>query len=252
MLLIVDDDKLTRRLLRRVLEQAGYEVASANDGAQALELARGRTPRLVITDILMPVMDGFTFVKELRAEPRLALVPVIFLSQQHRAANRLMGFKLGADDFLPKPVYGEELKLRVAKVLQRAHSQRTELDRKLAAQPAARHGFSGQLEHLGVSALLTVLQMERKTGVLHVDDGALHCKLSLRDGQVVAASIEKPVRLEGREVIYRMLKCRSGQFAFEPREVSPEDAIGAATTELLLEAARRLDQSAAHRGLPPS
>ncbi len=249
MLLIVDDDKLTRKLLRHVLEQAGYEVESAEDGAQALKVARARTPTLVITDILMPIMDGFTFVKELRAEARLALVPVIFLSHQHKAANRLLGFKLGADDFLPKPVYGEELKLRVANVLKRSQTQRTELDRKLTAGPTAKRGFSGELEHLGVSALLTVLQLECKTGVLHVDDGALRCQLSLRDGRVVSACIEKPVRVEGREVIYRMLKCRSGHFAFDAREVPEEDTIAAPTTQLLLEAAHRMDQSGEQRGL---
>lgn len=99
--LIVDDDPDIRETLAEVLGDAGYTVAGAENGADALATLRdGWLPCVILLDLMMPVMDGFQFLKARQLDPRLAHIPVIVLS----ARNRVNPRELGADEFVPKPM----------------------------------------------------------------------------------------------------------------------------------------------------
>lgn len=116
-LLLVDDNKEFLRLLRRYFEGQGYEVLTAVDGTEGLELARRRKPQVVILDVCMPRLDGMEMLRTLRQESQ---VPVIFLTGRHSDLDQVLGLKSGADDFVAKPVCAEALAARVEVVLRRA------------------------------------------------------------------------------------------------------------------------------------
>src|SRR5690348_8379132 len=105
LILVVDDDRDIVRLVEASLHSQGYEVMTAADGAAALELAVARKPDLVISDVMMPGMDGWELVKQLRSRPHFGLIPVILLTALGGEVDRIRGFRLGADDYLPKPFH---------------------------------------------------------------------------------------------------------------------------------------------------
>jgi diguanylate cyclase (GGDEF)-like protein len=123
-ILLVEDNADAREALARLLENHGYGVRTAANGVQALEEAGQRSPDLVITDIAMPELSGLDLLQQLRKLPALAEVPVIVVSAHHQIQERIAGFDLGADDFLPKPVHLDELLARVRRQLLRSDRER--------------------------------------------------------------------------------------------------------------------------------
>ena len=108
--LIVDDNDQSLYLLRAVLESAGHEVWPASDGVEALALAQKKMPDAVITDILMPQMDGFALCRALRQSPSLGHLPVLLYSATYTdAKDRALGLAVGADRFLEKPMEPADL-----------------------------------------------------------------------------------------------------------------------------------------------
>src|SRR5437660_8554555 len=99
-ILVIDDDHRMRRLLRVNLEQAGYRVTTAEDGPAALDLAELEPPDLILLDIMMPGMDGFTCLARLR---EFSDVPIILLTAKGEERDKVRGLDLGADDYLTKP-----------------------------------------------------------------------------------------------------------------------------------------------------
>src|SRR5579872_1543435 len=117
--LVADDDAWILRMVATVLEKRGYSVETAVDGEDAMARAIARAPDLLITDVMMPKMDGWTLVRNLRARSEMGMLPVIFLTALSSEDDRIRGFRLGADDYVTKPFRFEELDLRVAKTLRR-------------------------------------------------------------------------------------------------------------------------------------
>ncbi len=119
--LVVDDSPLVRSVFRAYLTAAGLGVVEASDGEDALEIARGDPPTLVIADVNMPFMDGLTLLSELRSDPRpeLRTVPVILVTGEHATGVRTNGLAAGADDFFRKPVRFDELMTSVRRLLER-------------------------------------------------------------------------------------------------------------------------------------
>lgn len=128
MILIVDDEEIGRRMLRRLLESEGYHVECAENGSAGIEKARTLIPDLILLDVVMPVIDGYEVCEILRRDPDLAEVPVIMLTSLDDSESRLRGLEAGADDFLSKPVKPEELRARARTVtrLNRYRRLRTE------------------------------------------------------------------------------------------------------------------------------
>jgi len=123
-ILVVDDDPFIARLLEIELRAAGYDVRVANDGQQALELAREDCPELVLADVMMPNMDGFEMTRQLRQDSRTAPVSVIMLTARGLSADKLEGFAVGADDYIVKPFDTPELLARIRGVLRRTKEMR--------------------------------------------------------------------------------------------------------------------------------
>ena len=116
-ILVVDDEKLLVKGMKFNLENEGYEVECAYDGASAVELAREGTFDLIVLDVMMPEVDGLEACMRIR---EFSNVPVIMLTAKSEDADKLMGFECGADDYLTKPFNVLELKARVRALLRRA------------------------------------------------------------------------------------------------------------------------------------
>ena len=117
-LLVVEDIPNILQLLEVTLQFKGYPVITAANGEEALEQIKNQRPALVITDILMPKLDGFALVHQLRSDPRTRAIPIIFLSATFvTPEDKTFAMKLGATRFLEKPVDTEEFLLTVAEVL---------------------------------------------------------------------------------------------------------------------------------------
>jgi DNA-binding response OmpR family regulator len=115
--LVVDDEPMLRNLLCRLLRMEGYEVIEAEDGQKALALVDREKPDLVLLDVMMPARDGLDVLGDLR---RTSDVPVIMVSAMAAEADRVIGLKLGADDYVTKPFSAAELSARIESVLRRA------------------------------------------------------------------------------------------------------------------------------------
>ena len=116
-LLLADDDPLLHRVVGFKLAQHGWQIVSAYDGAEALRLARELRPRLIILDGMMPVMDGFAALRELRRDPTFETTPVLMLSARNREADVVGALDDGANDYLTKPFSPAELLARVARLV---------------------------------------------------------------------------------------------------------------------------------------
>ena len=118
-ILVADDEKEIRELLRLYLENAGYQVIEAGDGQQALELLRNEKIDLCLLDIMMPKMDGYHVLQELRKESN---IPVVILSAKDADSEKILGLNLGADDYMAKPFNPLEAIARVNSNIRRYYS----------------------------------------------------------------------------------------------------------------------------------
>lgn len=122
-ILIVEDDESISELVQYNLQAAGFETLAALDGEEGLRLAIAENPSLVLLDVMMPGMDGWSVCRELR---RRSNVPVLFLTAKDDEFDRVLGLELGADDYITKPFSPRELVARVKAVLRRYHKPQPE------------------------------------------------------------------------------------------------------------------------------
>lgn len=119
-ILVIEDDDIVARTVERSLRGNEFRVLIANSGIEGLKAAHRRRPDLVILDVIMPGMDGYSVCREMRADPLLKDVPVLFLTAKVKDEDKIAGFMAGGDDYLSKPFNIDELILRIHAVLRRA------------------------------------------------------------------------------------------------------------------------------------
>jgi DNA-binding response OmpR family regulator len=129
-ILVIEDDEIVARTIERSLRGEQYRITVANSGVEGIKIARRINPDLVILDVIMPGMDGYTVCREMRADPLTANVPILFLTAKVKDEDRITGFNAGADDYLCKPFNIDELILRVRAIL-----RRTKIRDKVQAAP---------------------------------------------------------------------------------------------------------------------
>ena len=119
-ILVIDDDELVSRTLQRALKLYDYQVMVANSGAEGLHLARRHKPDLLILDVIMPGTDGYQVSRQVRGDPLLKDVPILFLTAKSKDEDKIEGFHAGGDDYLAKPFNMQELQLRIKAILRRS------------------------------------------------------------------------------------------------------------------------------------
>ncbi len=131
-ILVIDDEEWLREMVHLALDQKGFAVIEAEDGAQGIELAREQLPDLVLCDVNMQHVDGYLTLSSLRAEPRTAAIPFILMTGLADNAGMRHGMELGADDYLPKPFTLDALYAAVDARLKKAQTMREEAEKMLA------------------------------------------------------------------------------------------------------------------------
>ncbi|MCW5907496.1 MAG: response regulator [Chitinophagales bacterium] len=116
-ILLIEDNKYIRENTVELLELEGYKVVTANNGLEGLTLAKQTIPALILCDIHMPEMNGYTVIKMLKAETATAAIPFVFITASAEKSEVEVGLKLGADDYLRKPFEEEELLAVIARLL---------------------------------------------------------------------------------------------------------------------------------------
>lgn len=115
-ILVVEDDRNLQQLMKAFLEKASYEVNCASDGVHALDMLEQKQYDLVVTDLMMPEMDGYELSKQIKKH---AQIPIIMVTAKEELVDKKMGFSVGADDYMVKPIEFEELLLRISALLKR-------------------------------------------------------------------------------------------------------------------------------------
>jgi DNA-binding response OmpR family regulator len=184
--LVVEDEEAIRVLIERFLTSGGYSVVSTGESTRALELAREYSPDLVLCDIAMPDMDGYSVLKALQSDPVTARLPVVFLTAQREFTERVRAFRFGVVDYMTKPFTRDLLLKKVERVLQ-----------SLADRPGVRAEGT-------VDSLLQDVQREARSGVLTVSGSAGSGRAVIESGNVVETTIPAAdggsVRAEFREL----------------------------------------------------
>jgi uncharacterized protein (TIGR02266 family) len=125
-ILVADDEPLVLEMIKDTLEALPASVLKAQDGEEALRLAKTERPDLILLDVMMPKLDGFGVAEALKRDPTTATIPLIFVSALGASRDKVRGLDLGAEDYLTKPINADELRRRVRKILGRAQPPRQE------------------------------------------------------------------------------------------------------------------------------
>jgi DNA-binding response OmpR family regulator len=219
----VEDDRPTARSLSRILETSGYRVCTAENAADASELLRDFRPQLIVLDLMLPDADGLLVLPSLRA---ITSAPIIICSARRRQVDRVLGLKLGADDYLAKPFDLEELEARVEAVLRRATRSenaaagtpaRIEVGDLVISPARATVTIGGVRVHLTPTEFRLLLTLANHTGTVlsrealgqdvwgYADVGTHHLidvhvgrlRLKLRRGLSVSSPVVETVRGRG-------------------------------------------------------
>ncbi len=179
-ILVVDDDLGTRLAISDYLiEVCSYLVITAVDGQEALDMVETYHPHLMVTDIVMPRMNGYELVRRVRQHPGFRLLPVIFLSGRNKTEERIQGYQLGADLYLPKPFDVEELGAAVRNLLER--SQMIQSEYRLSYEESIRRTFIHlpEIEAENPEPKFHLTQREREVLVL-LTHGLSNAKIGTR------------------------------------------------------------------------
>lgn len=122
-ILVVDDEDNILELLRFNLENSGYKVLTAQNGIDALRIAKTEVPDLILLDLMLPGMDGYDVCKEIRRDDNISSTPIIMITAKGEELDKILGLELGADDYITKPFSVRELKARLKAVLRRTTIQ---------------------------------------------------------------------------------------------------------------------------------
>lgn len=239
LVLVADDSELIRQVLSDAFGCAGYEVATASDGVEALQLASERRPDVIVADILMPVMDGWALCEEVRRDGNLRDVPFVFLTTERDVPKRIKGLESGADDYVCKPFSKEELLARVEAVTRRAARSHGGA-RGSRPQTPQQPRLAGHTDHMPMPDLLQLLSQNNETGTLHIR-GASVARVYFEEGQIVNTEAQG---LKGEKALFRVMAWPEARFEFEPgapaREVEP--ALNGSTPSVLMEGFAHLDE----------
>ncbi|MCS7214547.1 MAG: response regulator [Thermodesulfovibrio sp.] len=117
--LIVDDDKTTRKMISLILKSKGYEVVTAENGIEALQILGLEKINLILTDMNMPYMDGIELIKQVRTNPDISNIPIVMITTEADEDEKRKAFDAGVDDYLVKPTNAEQINESIKKILKK-------------------------------------------------------------------------------------------------------------------------------------
>ncbi len=237
--LVVDDSMLIRQVLSDALTENGYKVDTAENGSDALKKIGRQRPDVVVSDILMPVMDGWALCEAIRKGDATRELPFIFLTTERDVPKRIKGLDMGADDYVCKPFSKEEVVARVASVLRRA-ARGGKGRRRGKAQSQPPSHLAGHSDQISVPDVVQMLSQNGKSGTLHLRGRSLG-RIFFREGRILNAETRS---LKGRKALFRLVAWPEAHFEFEPGipERPAEPALEGSTSSVLMEGFKQLDE----------
>ena len=209
--LVVDDDEMVRELIRAGLENAGLTVLTARTGVEALATLQDVVPDLVVSDVNMPDMDGFTLVSRLRAEPGTRAVPLVFLTSRAQTEDAVTGLRLGADDYIRKPFQLDEVVARVGAKLSRPPVPVDEIVRDVRTGVLTPSRFAQELDRedararrTGAPGAVAVLDLQERAALRDRYGRRADDELAQQAVPVLAGALD-PLDLVGRDDAGRLL-----------------------------------------------
>src|SRR5437660_287142 len=202
-ILVIDDEEWLREMVHVALSQRGYEVLEAGNGARGIEVAQKQLPDLILCDVNMEKVDGYSTLSSLRNQPTTAAIPFILMTGLADSAGMRHGMELGADDYLPKPFSIDALYAAVEARLKKAHTVRQEAEKKLAD---LRDNISLMLPHEMRTPLNGILAYGE---ILAADATTLPAHEIAEMGQVIHDSGKRLERLLENFLIYAQLELLS-------------------------------------------
>lgn len=214
-ILIVDDDMETLRLVGLMLQRQGYQIVAANNGTQALGLARNEKPDLIVLDVMMPDLDGYEVTRQLRQEKETVDTPIILFTAKSQVDDKVTGYEVGADDYLTKPVHPAELVAHIKALLVRGKA-------RSAAAPVIKGytiGVMAAKGGLGVSSLALNLAISMKQKIkedviaveLRPGQGSWGIELGYSDSDGLSKLLKlKPTEITKEKIESELVKMTNG------------------------------------------
>ncbi len=232
-ILLVDSDPKNLRILQNNFIEAHYEVDQAVTDSEAYKKIQECPYDLVISEVASQGIDGYRLLEQIQRDFVDAHVPIVFLTQKSDVYNRVKSFRLGAKDYIVKPIHVKEILARVEMLLSR-------LERRQEEATIAKKKFVGRLEDLSLAELIEAFGVERKTGTLSLfNENGLAGQVLFKDGSVVHAAT---AFLKAEDAVYKMMSWRKGRFTMLFSDVDVVDEIGMSNMGLLLQGAKMMEE----------
>lgn len=227
-ILIIDDNPYIVKLIGMYLEKAGYEVIAAEDGVQGFKRSQEDNPDLIITDIMMPNVDGIEMCEKIRETSRNPMIPLIFLTAVDSEVTMQRGFRAGADQYLVKAGINTEILLALVRKLLGRSERIKEIDVNLTP------GFSGSFQDLTLTELIQLLHLNQKSGILEIKREPYPDSTVYFDaGEVIHARIGDDEQDE--KALFILSNWKKGDFYFRQKTVDTiKKTVESKTRELIV------------------
>jgi two-component system, OmpR family, response regulator len=244
LVLVIEDDEWVSRLLSAAIRDAGYDVVVCGTAKAGLDTACAVEPDCIICDVDLPDHDGYHVARNVRTQPsRVAVTPFLFLSGLDDQESRLEGFHVGADVYMTKPFRVDEVVAQVGALVQMAARLRARRDSFLSIPAAEGSAIEGDLGQMSIATVLTVLEMERRTGTFEVISKKRRAQLDIAAGFIVQGTVGG-TEVSPLAALRTMLGWNVGRFSFAPLPGRDPPTAQKSIGAFLIEAVRLEDETA--------
>lgn len=214
--------------LRKGLSKAGFEVYVAEDGDRAFALVKEVQPDIILSEVNLPQLDGHSLLQAIRAEEKAQKTPFLYISNQKRVEERIKSISLGADDYIQKPYYVDEVIARIEMILKEA-AQLSEKENQ--------GSFSGKLSEMSLVDLIQTLEVGQKSGILSLKRNGKQGEIRIKNGEVVNANF---AAYSGEKAMEKMFTWTEGSFLVKMTDIQDSKAISLNNKDLVNTGLQRL------------
>lgn len=213
-ILLVEDDLAIRQLLSVIMQNESHSTVKASNGIEGLAALEANKNHidLIISDIMMNDMDGFEFLKNVKANPNFKTIPFVFLSAKTDPQSRILGLRLGADDYITKPFNRDEVALKIRMLLEKSNNlKKTTIT-----------GLAGNLRNMSMPEVYQLISITKRSGILILVSPVLSGAMYFKNGVLINAAIGDDW---GEESARKLVCLNEGDFRFEPNPLQNIKAI---------------------------
>lgn len=235
-ILVVDDDPNICLLLSTAIKNLSCQVITANNGMEGVDKALRLRPNIIISDLLMPKMDGSQFFKKLQEYPETQTIPFVCLTSRGQEEEKIAALERGVEDYWVKPFSIAEITMRIKKLLQK---QLQNVQTNYNATGTGQVELAGNLGEMTPSDLLRFSEAKRKSGILQLKSGEVEGSIFFQNGEIVDAQY---MNLMGEPALLSLLNWNSGTFTFQSQYISVPRTIVSSIDEILSRMMQQYDE----------